>query len=134
MMLKYNLGTKYTTNANLAMMRGIRNSSHYLFSRLSAFFIRTNIPISTNTHMHQHRANLEHKSTRSLIKYMLCVVLCSLSSALKANSSVQSPAGGKEGPDHCQYMLTYIKRSSRCAKKTLSSSHKLKLIDHINVN
>lgn len=50
MMLKYNLGTKYTTNANLAMMRGIRNSSHYLFSWLSAFFIRTNIPISTNTH------------------------------------------------------------------------------------
>ena len=54
MMLKYNLGTKYTTNANLAMMRGIRNSSHYLFSWLSAFFIRTNIPISTNIHTHTY--------------------------------------------------------------------------------
>lgn len=58
MMLKYNLGTKYTTNANLAMMRGIRNSSHYLFSRLSAFFIRTNIPISTNTHQHTYTGTI----------------------------------------------------------------------------
>lgn len=31
---------------------------HYLFSWLSAFFIRTNIPISTNTHTHTYMSTI----------------------------------------------------------------------------
>lgn len=51
---------------------------------------------------------------------MLCVVLCSLSSAAKTNSSVQSPARETEGADDCQYMRTYIKHSrSMCVQKRL---------------
>ena len=40
--------------------------------------------------------NSEHKSTQSLVKYELCVVLRSPSPAPKTNSSFQSPAGEKK--------------------------------------
>lgn len=134
MMLKYNLGTKYTTNANMAMMRGIRNSFPLFIQLTFCIFHQNkyshfNKHTHTYIHEHHHRANLEHKSTHSLIKYMLCVVLCGLSAAPKTNSSSQSPARETEGTEDCQYTHTYIKHSRAvCAQNRQSqerSRHKV---------
>lgn len=65
-----------------------------------------------------HTANSEHKSTQTLIKYMLCVVLCSPTTAPKTNSSFQSPAGEKDGAEESQYTSTYIKHGrSMCVQE-----------------
>lgn len=61
---------------------------------------------------------------------MLCVVLCSLSSAPKTNSSFQSPVGKTEGAADCQYVHIYIKhrRLMRVQKRHHGDKSNYKLV------